>query len=97
MSSFSAGTLLTRIVGQRVGRPHNGAIFGRMISFMVIGEANGAPLLGMIRDATGSYAPALGNVVLTDAVAIRCITGFTPPAQARVNPAEKRGSEGGGG
>jgi MFS family permease len=56
-------TLQASLVGEAFGRLHYGAIAARMTPFIVLAQAAGVPATGYLRDATGSYGPALALVV----------------------------------
>lgn len=91
VAAGGTGTLLAGLVGRCFGRLHYGAIYGRMTSFTVIGNAIGAPLLGIIRDKMGHYTPGLLLIMFTDVVAILCVAGLQVPASQRASGRECHG------
>ncbi|HUI25091.1 MAG TPA: MFS transporter [Candidatus Kryptonia bacterium] len=76
-------TLQATILGECFGRLYYGAIAGRMTPFIVIGQALGVPLLGMIRDRFGSYVPAFVGVVVLNVLAIALIARLDVPKSRR--------------
>ena len=50
--------LQATIIGECFGRLHYGSIAGRMSPFIVLSQAVAVPIVGWIRDRTGSYMPA---------------------------------------
>ena len=69
-------TLQATVVGEAFGRGHYGAISGRMSPIIVTLQALGVPLLGWIRDHTGSYRAAFVMVLFTTLLAAACISGI---------------------
>jgi len=57
-------TLLASLNGAAFGRLHYGAIAGRLSPFVVLAQGFCVPATGYLRDATGSYGPALATVVV---------------------------------
>jgi cyanate permease len=62
-------TLIASLNGAVFGRLHYAAIAGRMSPFLVLAQAIGVPATGYLRDATGSYGPALAAVAAAGLVA----------------------------
>jgi len=76
-------TLQATILGECFGRLYYGAIAGRMMPFIVIGQALGIPLMGAVRDATGSYVPAFSAILVMNVLAIVSISRLDLPATRR--------------
>ncbi len=72
-------TLQATILGECFGRLYYGAIAGRMMPFIVVGQALGIPLMGQVRDTTGTYIPAFAAILVMNLVAIACIAGLELP------------------
>ena len=76
-------TLQATVLGECFGRLHYGAIAGRMNPFIVVMQALAIPMAGAVRDATGTYLPALVAIFLANVAAVGCIarldTNATPP------------------
>jgi len=66
-------TLQATIVGECFGRLHYGSIAGRMTPFIVVSQATAVPLVGFLRDRTGTYLPAIALIFLLTLVAGACI------------------------
>lgn len=62
-------TLVASLTGEAFGRLHYGAISGRMTPFLVGAQAIGVPLVGYVRDHTGSFTPVLLAAIAASAVA----------------------------
>jgi len=71
-------TLQATVVGEVFGRGHYGAIAGRMSPVIVTLQALGVPLLGWIRDRSGSYHAAFALVLASIVVAAACISTISP-------------------
>jgi len=67
-------TLQATVVGECFGRLHYGAIAGRMSPFIVIAQASAVPLVGLIRDRSGSYGGAIGLIFGLTILAAMCIS-----------------------
>jgi MFS family permease len=79
-------TLQATVLGECFGRLHYGAIAGRMSPFIVLAQAAAVPVVGWIRDRTGTYAPAIVLVVgltLVAALAISRLRLPSAPARAQ--------------
>lgn len=75
-------TLQASLVAEAFGRAHYGAIAGRLAPFVVLAQALGVPATGWLRDATGSFDPALA-VIVTVALFAAVLVLRTPlPARA---------------
>jgi MFS family permease len=72
-------TLLASLIGRTFGRLHYGAIAGRMSPVLVLAPVLGVPATGFLRDATGSYGPALGAVMAMSALAAVIVTRVRLP------------------
>jgi MFS family permease len=72
-------TLLASLIGRTFGRMHYGAIAGRMSPVLVLAPVIGVPATGFLRDATGSYGPALATVMAASAVAAVVVTRVRLP------------------
>jgi len=75
-------TLQASLVGETFGRLHYGAIAGRMTPFLVLAQGIGVPAMGYLRDATGSYGPALTVVMVGTLVAAAIVLRVRPVARA---------------
>jgi MFS family permease len=73
-------TLQATILGDCFGRRHYGAIAGRMGPIIVFSQAVAVPLVGWLRDRTGSYMPALVVIEVMTLAAALCISRLRPPA-----------------
>jgi MFS family permease len=74
-------TLQATVVGEAFGRGHYGAIAGRMSPVIVTLQALGVPLLGWIRDHSGSYRAAFVVVLCGTLVAAACISAIPRAAE----------------
>jgi len=74
-------TLQASLVGDTFGRLHYGAIAGRMTPFLVLAQGIGVPATGYLRDATGSYGPALAVVMVGSLVAAAVVLRVRPAAR----------------
>jgi MFS family permease len=72
-------TLLASLIGRTFGRLHYGAIAGRMSPVLVLAPVLGVPATGFLRDATGSYGPALAAVMAMSALAAVIVTRVRLP------------------
>jgi cyanate permease len=72
-------TLLASLIGRTFGRLHYGAIASRMSPVLVLAPVLGVPATGFLRDATGSYAPALAAVMVMSALAAMIVTRVRLP------------------
>jgi MFS family permease len=72
-------TLQATILGDCFGRRHYGAIAGRMGPIIVFSQAVAVPLVGWLRDRTGSYMPAIAFIEVMTLVAALCISRLRPP------------------
>ena len=77
-------TLQATVLGECFGRRHYGAIAGRMGPIIVFAQAVAVPLVGWLRDRTGSYVPAIVVIELMTLAAALCISRLRPPAWRRV-------------
>ncbi len=73
-------TLQATVLGECFGRRHYGAIAGRMGPIIVLAQAVAVPLVGWLRDRTGSYLPAIVVIELMTLAAALCISRLRPPA-----------------
>ena len=71
-------TLQATIIGECFGRLHYGAIAGRMSPFIVLSQAAAVPVVGWIRDRTGTYLPAVLAIVVLTLAAAFCISNLRP-------------------
>jgi MFS family permease len=76
-------TLQATILGDCFGRRHYGAIAGRMSPIIVFSQAVAVPLVGWLRDRTGSYLPAIAAIEVMVLAAAFCISRLRPPAWRR--------------
>lgn len=67
-------TLQATVLGECFGRLHYGAIAGRMSPIIVLSQALAVPLIGWMRDRTGSYRESVGMIVVTTLAAAWCIS-----------------------
>lgn len=77
-------TLQATVLGECFGRRHYGAIAGRIGPIIVLSQAVAVPLVGWLRDRTGSYLPAIGVIEVMTLAAALCISRLRPPAWRRV-------------
>ena len=76
-------TLQATIIGECFGRLHYGAIAGRISPFIVLSQALAVPVVGWIRDRTGSYLWAIALIEALTLAAALCISRLrVPPASA---------------
>jgi MFS family permease len=75
-------TLQATILGECFGRLHYGAIAGRMSPFIVLSQAAAIPLVGWLRDRTGTYMPAIALIFVTTLGAAACISRLRVPSSA---------------
>jgi predicted MFS family arabinose efflux permease len=73
-------TLQATVLGECFGRRHYGAIAGRMGPLIVLSQAVAVPLVGWLRDRTGSYLPAIAVIEVMTLAAALCISRLRPPA-----------------
>lgn len=73
-------TLQATVLGECFGRRHYGAIAGRMGPIIVLAQAVAVPLVGWLRDRTGSYLPAIVAIEVMTLAAAFCIARLRPPA-----------------
>jgi MFS family permease len=73
-------TLQATVLGECFGRRHYGAIAGRMGPIIVLSQAVAVPLVGWLRDRTGSYLPAIMVIEVMTLLAALCISRLRPPA-----------------
>jgi MFS family permease len=76
-------TLQATILGQCFGRLHYGAIAGRMSPMIVLAQAMAVPLVGWLRDRTGSYLPSIALIACFTLAAAACISRLRPPLRRR--------------
>ncbi len=74
-------TLQATILGECFGRLHYGAIAGRITPFIVLAQAAAVPVVGWIRDRTGTYLPAIGMIFVLTLAAAYCISRLRLPAR----------------
>jgi predicted MFS family arabinose efflux permease len=74
-------TLQATVLGDCFGRLYYGSIAGWMSPLVVLCQAAGVPLAGAVRDASGSYLPAFGVILLGNFIAIGCIAWLDPHAR----------------
>jgi MFS family permease len=72
-------TLQATVLGDCFGRRHYGAIAGRMGPIIVFSQAVAVPLVGWLRDRTGSYLPAIAFIEVMTLAAAFCISRLRPP------------------
>jgi MFS family permease len=75
-------TLIASLNGAAFGRLHYGAIAGRMSPFLVLAQGLGVPATGYLRDATGSYGPALVAVMAGSLLAAAIVLRVRLPARS---------------
>ena len=71
-------TLQASLVAETFGRLHYGAIYGRLMPFVVLAQAAGVPAMAYVRDHTGSYEPALALIVLMSLAAVGLVLRVHP-------------------
>jgi len=76
-------TLQASLVAEAFGRAHYGAIAGRLTPFVVLAQALGVPATGWLRDATGSFGPALALIMTAALLAAVLVLRIPLPAQQR--------------
>jgi MFS family permease len=76
-------TLQASLVAEAFGRLHYGAIYGRLTPFVMLAQATGIPLMGYLRDRTGSYEPAMAAIVAASLVAVVLVLRVRLPAADR--------------
>lgn len=86
-------TLQASLVAEAFGRAHYGAIAGRLTPFVVLAQAIGVPATGWLRDATGSFDPALAVIVAVAVFAAAVVVRIPLPARDGARP---RGRTAGG-
>jgi MFS family permease len=74
-------TLQATVLGDCFGRLYYGSIAGWMSPLVVLCQAAGVPLAGAVRDASGSYLPAFGVILVGNLIAIACVTRLDPHAR----------------
>jgi hypothetical protein len=74
-------TLQATILGECFGRLHYGAIAGRITPFIVLAQAAAVPIVGAIRDRTGTYVPAIAIIFGLTLAAAYCISRLRVPAR----------------
>jgi MFS family permease len=74
-------TLQASLVAEAFGRGHFGAISSRLVPFVVAAQAIGVPATGYLRDATGSFGPALATIVVASLVAAVVVLQVRLPAR----------------
>ncbi len=77
-------TLQATVLGECFGRRHYGAIAGRMGPIIVLAQAVAVPLVGWLRDRTGSYMPAIVVIEVMTLLAALGISRLRPPAWRQV-------------
>jgi MFS family permease len=83
-------TLQATVIGERFGRLHYGAIAGRMTPFIVLAQALAVPVVGWLRDRTGSYLPSILLIAALTLCAALGISRLGPPARREGAPAAAR-------
>ena len=76
-------TLQASLVAEAFGRLHYGAIYGRLTPFVMVAQAAGIPLMGWVRDRTGSWEPALAAIVASSLIAVVLVLRVRLPAPER--------------
>jgi MFS family permease len=76
-------TLQATILGECFGRLHYGAIAGRMSPIIVLSQAAAVPIVGWLRDRTGTYLPSIALIVVTTLAAAVCVSRLRLPVRAR--------------
>jgi MFS family permease len=79
-------TLQATVLGECFGRRHYGAIAGRLGPIIVMSQAIAVPLVGWLRDRTGSYMPAIAFIEVATLAAAFCISRLRPPAWRATHP-----------
>ena len=74
-------TLIASLTGEAFGRLHYGAISGRMTPFLVGTQAIGVPLVGYVRDRTGSFTPVLLAVIAAGVLAAVAVLRVRLPSR----------------
>lgn len=77
--------LLPAIVQNYYGARHSASIIGVSMLLHTVLSAVGAPLVGRVKDAGGSYAPAFGLMIILGIVGALCAFLATPPAPGPVH------------
>ena len=77
-------TLQATILGECFGRMHYASIAGRMSPILVFSQAVAVPLVGYLRDRTGSYVPAIVAIEVMTIAAAVCISRLRRPSWQRV-------------
>jgi len=80
-------TLQASLVAEAFGRMHYGAIFGRLMPLVMLSQATGIPLMGYLRDRTGSYEPALAAIVAASLIAVALVLRVRIPGRGPVRQA----------
>jgi MFS family permease len=89
-------TLQATIIGECFGRLHYGSIAGRMSPFIVLSQAVAVPIVGWIRDRTGTYVPAIAMIFVMTLGAALCISRLRLPAR-RPRHVRRPAAQGSGG
>ncbi len=76
-------TLQATIIGECFGRLHYGSIAGRMSPFIVLSQALAVPVVGWVRDRTGTYVPAIAMIFVMTLGAALCISRLRVPDRSR--------------
>jgi MFS family permease len=76
-------TLQASLVAEAFGRLHYGAIYGRLTPFVLFAQALGIPLMGLLRDRTGSWDAALATIVAASMIGVMLVLRVRLPAPER--------------
>jgi MFS family permease len=76
-------TLQASLVAEAFGRLHYGAIYGRLTPFVMFAQALGIPAVGLLRDRTGTWEPALAAIVAASMIAVVLVLKVRLPAPLR--------------
>lgn len=77
--------LLPAIVQNYYGARHSASIIGVSMLLHTVLSAIGAPVVGRVKDAGGSYVPAFGLMIVLGTVGALCAFLATPPAPQEVD------------
>jgi MFS family permease len=79
-------TLQATIIGECFGRLHYGSIAGRMTPVIVFSQAMAVPIVGWLRDRTGTYVPSIVLIAGLALIAAYCISRLGPPRLGQSDP-----------
>jgi MFS family permease len=76
-------TLQASLVAETFGRGHYGAISSRLVPFVVLAQAIGVPVMGYLRDVTGSFGTALAIIAASALIAAVVVLRVRLPARGK--------------